>query len=432
MRLRLAASSLRVAMLALLSIIGTSTGSWAAAAEKVLYSFGSFPGYDGQNPEGGLVSDKAGNLYGTTFEGGDEGSFGTVYELSPSDGGWTETVLYSFCTGCANGSSPIGSLVIDAEGNLYGTTYAGGSGCGGGGGCGTVFELSPGTGTWTEAVLYTFSGSDGAYPIAGLVFDTAGNLYGTTPYGGTSKNCTFGATTGCGVVFELSKNPNGSWTETVLHNFQGHRTDGDSPFARLTLDDDGNVYGTTAGNSPNDRGTVFELARAEDGGWNETVLHHFAGATDGNSPESDVVLDSDGSIYGTTRYGGAGECSAYGYSGCGTVFKLQLSGTTWTESALYSFPGGTDGEDPAGGLVFGPGGSLYGTTAEGGNGCGTVFQLTPRGRHFIENLLHPFECSLLDGGYPLGDLLLDGAGNIYSTTQEGGAYTYGTVFEVTP
>jgi uncharacterized repeat protein (TIGR03803 family) len=186
MQQRIVASSLRVAMLLLLFTTGTTTGSWAAVTEKVLFSFGSFPGDDGQYPEGGLVFDKAGNLYGTT-SGGGEALYGTVYELSPSDGGWTETVLYSFCTGCANGSSPIGSLVIDAEGDLYGTTYAGGSGCGGGGGCGTLFELSPGAGGWTETVLYTFSGGDGAYPIAGLVFDKAGNLYGTTPYGGPAR-----------------------------------------------------------------------------------------------------------------------------------------------------------------------------------------------------------------------------------------------------
>jgi uncharacterized repeat protein (TIGR03803 family) len=393
MRPRIVASPLRVAVFVLLFTIGTITGSRAAATEKVLFSFGSFPGDDGQNPEGGLVFDKAGNLYGTTAAGGDKGSFGTVYELSPSDGGWTETVLYSFCTGCANGSSPIGSLAIDAEGNLYGTTYAGGSGCGGGGGCGTVFELSPGAEGWTETVLYTFSGSDGAYPVAGLVFDKAGNLYGTTPYGGTSKNCTFGSTTGCGVVFELIKNPNGDWTETVLYSFK-HGKDGDTPSARLTLDGTGQLYGTTAGNASNDPGTVFKLVQTKTGNWAETVLYRFAGAPDGNSPEADVVLDSAGSIYGTTRYGGTGNCSAYGYSGCGTVFKLQLSGTTWSESVLHSFTVGKNGEDPATGLVFNAKGDLYGTTVEDEDNCGTVFQLTPTsgGKWNLESL-HQFECS---------------------------------------
>jgi uncharacterized repeat protein (TIGR03803 family) len=233
-------------------------------------------------------------------------------------------------------------------------------------------------------------------------------------------------------VFELIKNPNGAWTETVLHSFEGGK-DGDSPSARLTLDEAGNVYGTTAGNAPNDPGTVFKLVHAKTGKWNETVLYRFAGAPDGNSPEADVILDRTGSIYGTTRYGGNGTCSAYGYSGCGTVFKLQLSGTTWSESVLHSFSVGKNGEDPAAGLVFNAKGDLYGTTAEGGNGCGTVFKLTPAsGGKWNEGSLHRFECSLLDGGFPLGDLILDGAGNIYSTTQEGGAYTYGTAFEVTP
>jgi uncharacterized repeat protein (TIGR03803 family) len=432
MRPTIVVSRLRVAALVLLFTIGTTAGSWAAATENVLFSFGSFPGNDGQYPEGGLVVDGVGNMYGTTSAGGDKGGFGTVYELSPSNGAWTETVLYSFCTACANGSSPIGSLAIDAEGNLYGTTYAGGSGCGGGGGCGTVFELSPGTEGWTETVLHTFSGSDGAYPIAGLVRDTAGNLYGTTPYGGSSKNCAFGSTTGCGVAFELSKNSGGTWAETVLHSFKGG-TDGDTPSARLTLDGTGNLYGTTAGNAASDPGTVFKLVRTKAGKWNEAVLYRFAGAPDGNSPEADVVLDGTTSIYGTTRYGGTGNCSAYGYSGCGTVFELQLSGTTWSESVLHSFGAAKGGEDPAAGLVLNAKRDLYGTTAEGGNGCGTVFKLTPAaGGKWNEGLLHSFECSLSDGGFPLGDLILDGTGNIYGTTQEGGAYTYGTAFEVMP
>jgi uncharacterized repeat protein (TIGR03803 family) len=418
-------------MLALLFTIGATTGSWAAATEKVLYSFGlTFP--DAYNPEGGLVFDAAGNLYGTTIDGGNDGGFGSVYELSPSDGGWTETILFSFCTNCTAGSSPIGGLVIDGEGNLYGTTFHGGNnGCGGG--CGVVYELSPGAGNWTETVIYAFSGgSDGAIPIAGLVLDTAGNLYGTTLYGGTGKCPNTGFAPGCGVAFQLTKNPAGDWTETVLHSFQGEK-DGDSPSARLTLDGAGNVYGTTAGNGPNDPGTVFRLVHAKTDKWNETVLYRFTGAADGNSPEADVVLDKEGSVYGTTRYGGSGKCSAYGYSGCGTVFKLQHSKTAWTETVLHSFSGGKNGEDPAAGLVFNAKGDLYGTTAEGGNGCGTVFKLTPAsGGKWNDEMLHRFECSIADGSFPLGDLILDGAGNIYSADQYGGAYDWGTVFEVTP
>jgi uncharacterized repeat protein (TIGR03803 family) len=435
MRSKIIASPLCGAMVAFLFVIGTASGGRAAAetpaTEKVLYSFGYiFP--DADNPEGGLVFDTSGNLYGTTFAGGLSGGYGAVYELSPSGGGWTETILYSFCPNCAGGSSPLGSLAIDAEGNLYGTAFhGGGNGCGGG--CGVVFELSPGAQSWNETVVYAFSGgSDGAIPFAGLVFDTAGNLYGTTLYGGTGKCPTTGFAPGCGVVFELSKSTTGDWTETVLHSFQGGK-DGDSPSARVTLDGAGNVFGTTAGSAPDDPGTVFKLAHEKTGKWNETVLYRFAGAADGNSPEADVVLDKEGSVYGTTRYGGTGKCSAYGYKGCGTVFKVQHSEATWTESVLHSFGVGESGEDPAAGLVFNATGDLYGTTAEGGNGCGTVFQLTPTsGGKWSEKVLHRFACSTSDGAFPLGDLILDSAGNIYSTDQYGGTYDSGTVFEVTP
>jgi uncharacterized repeat protein (TIGR03803 family) len=432
MRSRIVTSHLCYAALTLSFIICATTGSHAAATEKVLFSFGAFPGDDGTYPEGSLVFDAAGNLYGTTAAGGDK-SYGAVYELSPSDDGWIETVLYSFCAGCAVGTSPVGNLAIDSAGNLYGTTFEGGSSeCyAGGGGCGVVFELSPGSGGWTETVLYTFlGGADGAFPIAGLAFDKAGNLYGTTTYGGVGP-CQFGTVSGCGVVFKLSRNSSGGWNESILHSFQGG-SDGDNPSARLTLDAAGNVYGTTAGTAPNDPGTVFKLVQTSSG-WEERVLYRFKGRADGNSPEADVTFDKAGSIYGTTRYGGTGKCSAYGYSGCGTVYKLEHSETGWAETVLHSFTGGNDGEDPATGVIFNAKGDLYGTTVAGPNDCGAVFRLTPAstGKWNLVDL-HQFQCSLSDGGSPLGDLILDSSGNIYGTTQEGGAYTYGTAFEVTP
>jgi uncharacterized repeat protein (TIGR03803 family) len=416
-------------IVAVLAALGTVTNAWAAK-ERVPYNFGTvFP--DGTNPEGGLVFDASGNLYGTTFEGGTDGN-GIAYKLTPSGGGWTETILYNFCTErstCSDGSAPIGSLTIDIAGNLYGTTYAGGSS-----NSGVVFELSSSADGWTETVLYNFSGgSDGGYPIAGVVFDRAGNLYGTTLYGGTGS-CTLG----CGVVFELTKNSHGSWAETVLHSFEGG-SDGDTPAARVTLGSTGRVYGTTAGSGPTDPGTVFMLVNSGTG-WKETVLYNFKGKTDGNSPEADVVLGRSGSVFGTTRYGGSGTCSAYGYNGCGTVFVLTQSKTGWTERVLHSFKGGTsDGADPAAGVVFSSTGAIYGTTAEGGatgncgdNGCGTVFSLSlTSGGKLTETLLHEFNDAEGDGAYPLGDLILDSAGNIYSTTQYGGAHNQGIVFELT-
>ena len=424
-------------MLVITFTLGTGSIVRAASTEKILYSFGFiFP--DGSNPEGGLVFDNAGNLYGTTIGGGN-GGYGTVYLLSPSVNGWTETILYSFCPNCAGGSSPIGSLVIDAGGNLYGTANSGGNSSLCGGGCGVVFELSPGTGGWTETVIYTFSGPDGARPIAGLALDVHGNLYGTTPYGGASNHCPSGLAPGCGVVFKLTKNSTGTWTETVLHSFQGG-SDGDTPSARVTLDSLGNVYGTTAGSMSSDPGTVFKLVRTKTGKWNETVLYRFKGTTDGNSPEAGVVLGHSGAVYGTTRYGGSGTCSAFGYSGCGTVFELQDLNGTWNETVLYSFNGGTDGADPAAGVIFGANGDLYGTTAEGGaistcgnNGCGTLFKLAPStGGSWKETQLIRFNESAGDGAYPLGDLILDKVGNIYSTTQYGGTYNSGAVFEANP
>jgi uncharacterized repeat protein (TIGR03803 family) len=430
------ASTLCKAMLIVLWILGATIGVRATSTEKLIYSFGPIDN-NGDNPEGGLVFDKAGNLYGTTFGGGTNGR-GTIYELTRTSSGWTGITLYNFCpdrVNCADGWSPIGSLIIDTTGNLFGTTYFGGNnGCS----CGVVFELSPGADGWTQTVLYAFSGGDdGAKPIAGLVADSAGDLYGTTIEGGTGKKCTTGLVPGCGVVFQLAKNPSGEWTETVLHSFRGGK-DGDGPAARLTLDGTGVIYGTTAGSAPDDPGTVFKLVNTKTG-WKETVLYRFAGKADGNSPEADVVLDENGAVYGTTRYGGTGKCSEYGYHGCGVVFKLEHSKTGWTESVIHSFNGGSsDGSNPAAGLVIDAKGNLYGTTAEGGltgfcgdNGCGTVFRLTPAaGGKWNKTLLHRFDDSIGDGAYPLGDVILDGAGNIYSTTQYGGSQSEGAAFEV--
>jgi uncharacterized repeat protein (TIGR03803 family) len=227
----------------------TSTG--AAAQERVLHSFGSGPD-DGSTPVAGLIFDAAGNLYSTTSGGGTYGP-GTVFELTPAG---TETVLYSFGA-FGDGVSPYAGLIFDAAGNLYGTTYGGGAyQCSLGAGCGTVFELSPnGTGGWTETVLHSFgNGTDGAIPSAGLIFDAAGNLYGTTAYGGD-----YGGYNGDGTVFELSPNGSGGWTETVLHNFHYNGTDGVSPYAGLIFDAAGNLYGTTREGGTSSYGTVFEI-----------------------------------------------------------------------------------------------------------------------------------------------------------------------------
>jgi uncharacterized repeat protein (TIGR03803 family) len=373
----------------------------AAAADNVLHSFQG--GTDGSYPQAGLTSDAAGNLYGTTFQGGTVG-VGTVFELTPAGGGtWTEKVLYSFSG--ADGNGPFGGVIFDAAGNLYGTTIGGGTYL-----AGTAFELTPaGGGTWTEKGLWSFgNGTDGTSPAAGLIFDAAGNLYGTTQTGGTN---------GGGMVFELTPAGGGTWTEKVLYNF-GNGTDGEQPAAGLIFDAAGNLYGTTAFGGTSSKGTVFELTPAGGGTWTEKVLFRF-NVTGGANPQAGLIFDAAGNLYGTTFGGGA-------YN-LGTLFELTpAGGGTWTEQVLHNFGNGTDGSGPWAGLTFDAAGKLYGTTRYGGSyGGGTVFRFSAQG----EVLLYSF--SGADGKNPIAGLALDAGGNLYGTTYLGGASNQGTVFEIT-
>ena len=395
-------------------------GGWT---EKVLYSFKS-NGRDGNFPGGNLTFDAHGNLYGTTYQGGANNG-GTVYLLEPHSGGiWTESVLYSFCaqTSCADGSYPVAGLTFDAHCNLYGTTEGGGTY-----GLGTVFELSPRRGgDWTETVLYSFgtNGTDGLLPYASLIFDTAGNLYGTTPYGGTYND---------GTVFELSPGGGGGWTEAVIYSFcaQTNCADGSYPYlAGLFIDTVGNLYGTTENGGTYNDGAVFELSPAHGGGWTEAVLHSFGHGTDGINPGAGTLIrDTGGNLYGTTVDGGA-----YRF---GTVFELSpRQGGGWTEAVLYSFKvNGTDGWLPYAGLIRDHSGNLYGTTVNGGpRSDGTVFELERgQGGSWTESVLYSFNFDGTDGAVPIyGALLLDGDGNLYGTTNEGGTYDGGAAFELTP
>jgi uncharacterized repeat protein (TIGR03803 family) len=355
-----------------------------AGAETVLYSF-SGTGGDGANPWASLVRDAKGNLYGTTVNGGDlacntPDGCGSVFKL---DTAGAETVLYSF-TGGPDGADPFGGLVLDARGNLYGTTKNGGAY-----GYGTVFKLAPPVPpsvTWTETVLYSFTGSGGggAEPMAGLLQDPQGNLYGTTKGGGAYSE---------GTAFELDT----TGKEIVLYSFcsASNCADGAVPWAGLVRDVQGNLYGTArfggdlACDAPDGCGTVFKL----DTTGNETVLHTFTGSGgDGADPFVGLVRDAQGNLYGTTFYGGDLSCNDGGGSnlGCGVVFKLA---TTNTETVLYSFTGtGGDGAYPLSELVRDAQGNLYGGNAGGGDlacttgtigqgttliGCGTLFKLTP-------------------------------------------------------
>jgi len=319
-------------------------------AETPLYNFTG--GADGADPQGSLVADASGNLYGTTTTGGASGA-GTVFEIT----GTTETVLYSF-SGGSDGSNPVAGLTFDAAGNLYGTTSQGGTS-----GNGTVFKLATpqSGGSWTESVLYSFgTGTDGATPFAGVTFDAAGNLYGTTSLGGTNN---------LGTVFELVESS--GWTENILHNFADDN-DGSVPYAGLVADASGNFYGTaTQGGQGQDSqeggGTIYELTRSGDS-WAFTTLYDLPGWGISGSYRN-VLLDSSGNIYATTHCDGE-------YDN-GTVYELKRSGSKLIYDSLYTFTGGTDGQYSFSNLVL-SNGKLYGTTKFGGKDTyGAVFEVTP-------------------------------------------------------
>jgi uncharacterized repeat protein (TIGR03803 family) len=312
----------------------------------------------------------------------------------------TFTTLYSFKGGASgDGAFPLAGLIRDGAGNLYGTTGAGGRGYG------TVFKLDT---AGVETVLYRFrGGTDGLAPDGLLVFDPAGNLYGATVNGGGTYTC---AAYGCGTVFMLD--PTG--TETVLHRFGG--SEGTLPFGGVVRDGSGNLYGTAAlgGAGLGNCGTVFKVDAT-----GTAALYSFLGGTDGCVPESDLVRDAEGNFYGTTTGSGAP----------GTVFKVDPTGM---ETVLYDFLGGTDGEGPFAGLVRDAAGNLYGTTMSGSGSAayGTVFKVDTTGR---ETVLHAF-AGPPDGAYPMAELVLDGAGNLYGTTTQGGSGfpKNGIVFRVDP
>jgi len=328
-------------------------GGWT---EKVLYSFNTNIN-DGIGPYASLILDSAGNLYGTTLQGG-ESNAGMVFELKhTASGKWVEKILYNFGNSATDGTYPYAGLIFDAAGNLYGTTSAGGAN-----GYGTVFELTLTKASWKETILYNFAdnGTDGNNPYSSLTFDAAGNLYGATGFGGTDSE---------GTVFELTPSA-GGWTEMILHSFS--EVDGYAPFAGVILDSSGNLYGTTLYGGTYDYGTVFELTPTS-GGWTENTLHSFNdNFTDGYFPAAGLIFDSAGNLYGTTVEGGVEDY--------GIVFELKPeAGGLWTETLLHSFnDNGKDGFYPSAGVILDASGNLYGATSAGGvNSEGTVFEIAP-------------------------------------------------------
>lgn len=405
--------SVLVIFVAILMVAMRFAGGALAAGptEKVLYSFKG--GSDGTNPSTSLVADQAGNLYGTTTDGGTgpcTGGCGTVFELTPGTGGsWTESVIYDF-QGGNDGAFPSAGLVFDQVGNLYGTTLGGGPSRDG-----TVFELTPSQGVWTETVLHSFTDGDGAYPVDPLVFDQSGNLYGTTLFGGRFSG---------GTVFQLTPpSQDGGWTLSTLHDFTG-LSDGIDPEAGLIADRRGALYGTTMA------GNVFKLVHQTE--WRLKVLYTFGGGLNGGPLSAGTLLaGKNGVLYGTQKFGN-------GPANAGAVYQLTppASGSgAWTETTLYRFTGGGDGAYPLAGVISDSAGNLYGTTSGNGqSNQGTVFRLTPPatpGGSWTETTLHTFAGGS-DGSGPSASLIFGKGGALYGTTAGGGGFGKGVVFKVVP
>jgi len=405
----------RIAILVLMF----ATNTWAAGTLKVMKAFGTGNLREGSDLYAGLILDSSGNLYGAAESGGTYGA-GVVYKLSPTTGGgWTETVLYNFKGGAQDGASPHATLMADSAGNLYGTTVNGGPAsatCRTG--CGTVYMISAGA-HWQESVLYRFTGgADGAIPYAGVAMDSAGNLYGaTTSRGANGAGVVYKLTPGSagwlqtvihtfqgrpdgsapyptpvldaagnlygttnaggahnlGIVYMLAPQPDGTFAEHVLHNFAGG-ADGANPLAGVILDPRGNIYGTATLGGTANCGIAYKLIPNAAGAWTERLLHTFLGvnAQDGENPNW-LTFDAHGNLYGSSTGGGV--------DNPGTIFKITRTPSGWQETVLYSFTAGNDGAYPSSGVVLDAVGNIYGTALWGGPSGdttgGVAFQFTP-------------------------------------------------------
>jgi len=424
-----------------------ASASWSGASAYTLTTLRNFCTFrsctDGQNPGTDLLMDAAGVLYGTTAQGGVYG-WGIVYQLSrsPNTGKWAYRVLYNFCsqTGCSDGASPQGHLIVDTAGNLYGTTGNGGSA-----GRGIAFELidNGGKKIRTLKVLYNFNSQsgDGYYPASGLTYvgaasgipyDGVSPLFGTTTDGGAHAG---------GTAFELT-NDGGSWSETIIYNFcskvAGVCRDGRIPSAGMIVDGSGGLFGTAQLGGQYGHGIIFKLEEAA-GSWTETVLHSFcaeANCADGQYPSGKLVMDGAGNLFGTMGSGGTanGGC-------CGFIYKLVPRGTLSPFSIAHEFCDKLnclDGANPYGTLIVDSSGNLLGTTNTGGGhntdgshlGGGTVFSLSGSSLQTLYAFCARANC--LDGKYPVAGLVMDPSGNLFGTTSAGGKFAAGTLFELTP
>jgi uncharacterized repeat protein (TIGR03803 family) len=401
--------------------LGFATGALAADNPAAIWLFDLGNNHDGNSPFGAVISDEAGNLYGTTQKGGFPG-FGVVFKLTPTRNGlWKETILHTF-KGSPDGANPDSTLVRDSAGNLYGTTLYGGrkvKNCSANCGSGIVFKLTPNAkGPWKETVIHQFTGGlDGAVPVAGVILDAVGNLYGTTSGGGAN---TFG------MAFKLSPTATG-WKETVLHSFGD--LDGIAPYAPLTFDNAGRLYGTTFIGGNQNLGVVFKLTPQKSGHWKETVLHNFQGGSDGLWPLAGVVVDKQGNVFGASQ-------AMSGQLPCGTVFELTAA-NGYAETILHEFEGTfhNDGCIPNQ-LVFDSHGDLFATSEFGGpDNAGTIFKLTRESSGFKYSVLHNFlgdQINSTDGEFPVAPLTFGLDGALFSTSLGPGFPAGGEVFKFIP
>jgi uncharacterized repeat protein (TIGR03803 family) len=411
----------RTPVVFILAFLAVSIPGFSFRAEAQSYKEGILYSFQGSTDGGAPISVALGPddvLYAVTETGGDLSCFapngcGVLLKLNgPGD----EEVLHTF-TGTPDGAFPASNMIVDSSGNIYSTTSEGGSfTCFGiPYGCGTVFSYS--NGAYSEP--YSFSGPPDGDDAAGLVLDSAGNLYGVTAYGGAGPCAGDGVTVGCGAIFEI---PNGG-SETILYSFQGG-LNGELPYT-LVRDSNGNLYGTAASGGRTCKqetggcGVIFKLNASG----KETTLFEFPGGGNGGEP-MDITLGSNGAIYGVTYLGGPLSCN--NGTGCGVVFEFTGNAK---ENVLHAFIGGLDGAQPFAPLIRDKAGNLYGVTYSGGNtscDCGTVFEVDTAGN---ETILHAFGPAP-DGAYPYGGLAMDSAGNIYGATGQGGKYGAGTIFKL--
>lgn len=395
-------------VLAVVAMLGS--GAVAAGATRVIFSFEE---ESGEYPYTELVRDGAGKLYGTAVQGGEFGG-GTVFQLAPSG---AFTVLYNF-TGQQDGGQPYGGVTFDGDGNLYGTAVVGGTGNACEEGCGVAYKLTNDGGVWTQTVLHNFTGgNDGAGPGAGLTIDQRGNLYGMTPIGGAY---------GLGTIYQLHPTEQGDWQFRLVHTFTGGLDGSSGSAGRMVLDRAGRLVGVTTVGGAYGHGIAFRLHHLP-GSWELETLYSFKGQPDAGFPYGALLIDRLGRLYGTTYYDGENDL--------GAVYRLaQGSDGLWRERVLHSFQGGTLGSHSISNLVF-MGGSLYGTTSEGGApgcSCGTIFELTPDGQGTWTHRVAYAFTGAPDGAYAYSGMVGDGQGHLYGATAYGGEADDGSIYRFTP